>query len=115
MPQGQAGRQPEEANGRIESTNELMAIARLHIPRQSTRRGRSRETSAERGVMALPERELIWEREFVSCKALREEDARMTGRRLNRRQVIAGTAATDRKSTRLNSSHIQKSRMPSSA
>ena len=28
---------------------------------------------------------------------------------------FAGVAATDRKSTRLNSSHIQKSRMPSSA
>ena len=29
--------------------------------------------------------------------------------------IKAGKAMTDRKSTRLNSSHIQKSRMPSSA
>ena len=30
-------------------------------------------------------------------------------------QQVSGTAEQDRKSTRLNSSHIQKSRMPSSA
>ena len=33
----------------------------------------------------------------------------------NKQLIYLDNAATDRKSTRLNSSHIQKSRMPSSA
>ena len=37
------------------------------------------------------------------------------GRTLDRVQTIYGVFGSDRKSTRLNSSHIQKSRMPSSA
>ena len=34
---------------------------------------------------------------------------------LNRRTLLGAALGVDRKSTRLNSSHIQKSRMPSSA
>ena len=41
---------------------------------------------------------------------------RVTGGRISRgKQLMQRHAALDRKSTRLNSSHIQKSRMPSSA
>ena len=52
---------------------------------------------------AVPDRGCPWSKE-------REEEIWSTFRR-----VIAGIREEDRKSTRLNSSHLAKSRMPSSA
>ena len=47
--------------------------------------------------------------------AIADARARMAGARAPGERIEAGRAMEDRKSTRLNSSHIQKSRMPSSA
>ena len=52
---------------------------------------------------------------ILSLNKLSEENTRYNDNKIKKTPYPYSTAKEDRKSTRLNSSHIQKSRMPSSA
>ena len=83
--------------------------------------------TAAKGALAVSAEEMVEILVFLSSHAIFGEQARMTLASWEEKSAIAVASnpatpwevleymVADRKSTRLNSSHIQKSRMPSSA
>ena len=67
------------------------------------------------GRMGLPDRESGFSAISVVVKGSVEEISALTGKLGKIKNVFVKSALTDRKSTRLNSSHPSSSRMPSSA
>ena len=70
---------------------------------------------AKLDAQRLERAEDLHKKNFISRQALDEAHSNNARSQASRQEAVAKVAKSDRKSTRLNSSHIQKSRMPSSA
>ena len=100
---------------RIEETIELVRLPGLGKRYPKELSGGQRQRVAVARALAVRPEVLLLDEPMSNLDAKLREDMHVELRGIQRHLGITTILVTDRKSTRLNSSHIQKSRMPSSA